>query len=234
MYETISIWVCGFVSVGRSILPGWDRQNELNRSGKTVFRERQAKWLPLIVENSIIRARCRRGANLNSIYRRISRLAAEIRSTRSRNEGSRLAVDRERWTDAASIIRRLHRNFARQMQRAAIPERKRERETLRIHSALRNTSRTWKHILCRSSWVNGKRAGTEPRVFGKLSPNWRAELTVAAACTRNAEDRMVAVLFARQFADCSTRSPLVRFLATGVKASRAMAGLFPLVVCPHA
>lgn len=44
-YETISTRICEFLSVGRSILLGWNRQNEMNRSGKTVFREREAKWL---------------------------------------------------------------------------------------------------------------------------------------------------------------------------------------------
>lgn len=106
-----------------------------------------------IVENSIIRARCRRGANLNSIYRRISRLAAEIRSTRSRNEGLRLAVDHEQWIDAASIIRRLHRNFAE--CRVA---NSRERERVCIEKHLANISR-----VCHSSRINGKRAWEERR-----------------------------------------------------------------------
>jgi len=146
-----------------------------------------------IVENSIIRARCKRGANLNSIYRRISWLAAEIRSTRSRNEGSRLAVDRERWTGAASIIRRLHRNFAYRMQRTANSrERKRERERICIEKHFANM-RTHSGYVCHSRWINGEPAGRdEPRMLGKLSPNWRAELTVAAACAdayaENAED----------------------------------------------
>lgn len=42
---------------------------------------------------------------------------------------------------------------------------------------------------------------------------------------------MVVVLFTGQFADCSTRSPLVRFLVTRMRVSRA--GLSP-VVCSHA
>lgn len=52
-----------------------------------------------IVGNSITRfARNRRGANLNPIYRRISRFAAEFRSTLDQKERrvERLAVDRER------------------------------------------------------------------------------------------------------------------------------------------
>lgn len=95
-----------------------------------------------IVENSIIRAWCRRGTNLNSIYRRISRLAAEIRSTRSRNEGSRLAVDRERWTGAASIIQRLHRNFVHRMPNRDAHRFQRERECIEKHLANMRT-----HIL---------------------------------------------------------------------------------------
>lgn len=217
------------VSVGRFYPAEIGKMNWIE-AVRPVFREREMNW-PSPLRLSRIRL-FERGAetraNLNSIYRRISRLTAEIRSTRSRNEGSRLAVNRERWTGAAPIIRRLHRNFAHRMPNE--DRREFRRETPREHESIHS------EYVCHSSWVNGEQAaGDEPRVFRKLSPNWRAELTVAAACAGNTEDRMVAVLFAGQFADCSTRSPLVHFLVTGLRVSRATGWFIArLIVCSHA
>lgn len=112
-----------------------------------------------IVGNSITRfARNRRGSNLNPIYQRISRFAAEFRSTRSRSEGSRLAVDRERWTGAASIIWRLRRNFAHGTRRTKWTansrqtkrERKRGREFL---ACSRNTPLEHENASSRNTYV---------------------------------------------------------------------------------
>jgi len=125
----------------------------------------------------------------------------------------------------------LHRNFAHCRRVANSREKKketgkkRERERICIEKYLTNMRTHIPDTCVTVAGVSGERAGRErekererkrerERERETRTKGVRetfpvlTELTIVAACAGNAEDRMAAVLFAGQFADCSS-TPLL-------------------------